>query len=984
MNATKKNFLFIGIALILTVTGCSRQNPSESVDPFIGTGGHGHTYPGPSLPFGMIQAGPDTRLTGWDGCSGYHYSDAVLYGFSHTHLSGTGIADYCDLLLMPTTGPVQLDHGSILDPTLGYCSRFSHEREQASPGYYSVFLEDYGIEAELTVSLRSAFHRYRFPAGTALNVVLDLLHRDRVLDSRIRFVSDLEIEGMRRSSSWAKDQWIFFVIQFSRPMTDHGISLDHSVEQGLSDASGKQLKAYAQFAGSQSDELLVKVGISAVDTMGARRNLMQELPHWEFDRARESARAAWDNQLGKISINGGTVEQQRTFYTALYHASLNPNLFQDVDGRYFGRDFAIHQDKDFQYYTLFSLWDTFRAAHPLLTILEPERTGDFIRTFLAQYQQGGRLPVWELAANETDTMIGYHAVSVIVDAYVKGVRDFDIPLALRAMRHSAEEDLFGLRHYKELGYIPLTEESESVSKTLEYAYDDWCIAEMARLAGEPDHYQTYIRRAQSYKNIFDPQTGFMRGRTNGGWFTPFDPSEVNFNYTEANAWQYLFFVPHDVSGLMELMGGEEEFVSKLDGLFSAPSATSGREQADITGLIGQYAHGNEPSHHMAYLYNFAGQPWKTQNMVRRIMDELYTDHPDGLCGNEDCGQMSAWYVFSALGFYPVTPGTDLYIIGAPLFPEATIKLDEGKLFTVRAENVSSMARYVQQVLLNGEEHPYSYLRHADIMAGGELRFIMGKEPNRQWAADPEHRPVSIVTEHAIQPVPYVARGERTFTDATEVSLAVTGGATIHYTLDGTVPSPVSPTYDKPIQITRSTTLKAMAVGENQVMSRTITARFSRIAAGRSISITRSYAPQYSGGGDHALIDTLRGAPNFRTGTWQGYEGVDLEAVVDLGRVESVRYFALGCLQDTNSWIFMPEHVEFFVSADGKNFKPVGKVMNNVSLQADTAELKDFILRTRPHRARYVKVRAKSIETCPRWHKGAGGKAWLFADEIVIN
>ena len=650
------------VMLLIAFGACSvekRPGLTGFVDPFIGTGGHGHTYPGATLPFGMVQVSPDTRLTGWDGCSAYHYSDSVVYGFSHTHLSGTGCSDYGDVLLMPTVGAVRLLRGDGTDPESGYCSRFSHRNEEAAPGYYRMKLDNGGVIVELTATKRAALHRYIFPKSDRANVVIDLAHRDPVIDSRVKIVSDTEIDGYRRSRAWADDQRVYFVARFSKPFASYGVARNDTVMSGAGEASGTNVKAYVTFATEADEPVLVKVGISAVDIEGARKNLRAEIPGWDFDRVRADADGVWNAALGKITVKGGTRDQRVTFYTALYHAMLAPNLFMDADGRYRGRDLAIHEAEDFTNHTVFSLWDTYRAEHPLFTIIEPERTVDFIKTFLAQYEQGGLLPVWELAANETNCMIGYHAVPVIVDAYIKGIRGFDAREALEAMKRSAGADSRGLEAYRELGYIPSDTEGESVSKTLEYAYDDWCIAQMARALGKEEDYATYIRRAQSYKNLFDPSTGFMRAKINGGWLAPFDPAEVNFNYTEANAWQYSFYVPQDVRGLIGLMGGGERFAARLDSLFTVSPKTTGTELPDVSGLIGQYAHGNEPSHHMAYLYNFAGRPWKTQERVRSIMDGLYHAGRDGLCGNEDCGQMSAWYVLSALGFYPVTPGTDV-------------------------------------------------------------------------------------------------------------------------------------------------------------------------------------------------------------------------------------------------------------------------------------------------------------------------------------
>jgi predicted alpha-1,2-mannosidase len=955
------------------------------VDPFIGTGGHGHTYPGATLPFGMVQLSPDTRLTGWDGCSGYHYSDSVIYGFSHTHLSGTGASDYGDILFMPTTGSVILDRGGPEDTSSGYVSRFRHERETASPGFYSVLLDDYGILVELTATKRVGLHRYIFPASDSSKVIIDLTHRDRVLESGIRFVNDRELEGYRRSSAWAKDQRLYFVARFSKSFRSFGISADGTVVEGKREASGADIKAFVNYGTESAEEVTVEVALSAVSCEGARRNLESESPDGDFDRARRAARDEWNRALGRIRIDGGTDEQRTVFCTALYHAMLAPNLFMDVDGAYLGRDLEVHTAEGFDYYTVFSLWDTYRAEHPLFTIIERDRTVDFIKTFLAQYEQGGLLPVWELAANETYCMIGYHGVPVIADAYIKGIRDYDARAALEAMKASATADHFGLDDYMELGYIPSEGEGESVSKTLEYAYDDWCIAQVAGELGLEDDYLYYIQRAQSYMNLYDPSTGFMRARFNGGWYEPFDPYEVNFNYTEANAWQYTFYVPQDVEGLMELMGGMESFDQRLDSLFTAATELTGRGQPDITGLIGQYAHGNEPSQHMAYLYSYAGRPWKTQKRVREIMDELYGSGPDGLCGNEDCGQMSAWYVLSALGFYPVTPGSDIYVIGTPLFPRAEIDLEGDKNFVIEAEGVSSENIYIQSATLNGIPYTKSYLRHADIIRGGTLIFEMGPEPNMEWGTGEGNIPRSSIDDFPVLAAPYLAEGMRTFIDSTRVELGtVHRDARIYYTLDGSEPGIDSYLYTAPFILNESSTLRAIAFREGMPASNVMTARFDRIPDGRSITIHTDYSKMYEAGGDMALIDMLRGTNDFRTGAWQGYQGVDLEAVVDLGRERYIERIAAGFLQDQNSWIFMPQEVEIALSADGVDFEIVGVIPNDVSAEADGAIVKDFSKEGVNRRARYVRVRARNMGLCPGWHKGAGRKAWIFSDEIVIE
>lgn len=975
------NRLALPLLLVLaTVPALAQQKLTRHVDPFIGTDGPGHTFPGATLPFGMVQLSPDTRLTGWEGCSGYHYSDNIIYGFSHTHLSGTGISDYGDILFMPTAGPLYLNALAGDDPTGGYASRFSHRNETARPGYYSVRLDDENIFVELTATKRVGLHRYIYPANQSANLILDLTHRDKVLDSYLRIVDGTRLEGYRRSEGWARNQIVYFAAEFSEPFISSGIALDDKLSEGLKEARGLNVKSFYRFRPGAS--IMLKVAISAVSTEGARKNLAAELDHWDFDRVKAEADIAWERELNKIQVTGGSAGQLKTFYTALYHALIAPNLFMDVDGQYLGRDFQIHKAQGFTNYTVFSLWDTFRATHPLYTIIDQKRTVDFIDTFLVQYEQGGRLPVWELAANETDTMIGYHAVPVIADAAVKGIKGFDLEKAFAAMKHSANLKHFGLEHYVTRGYISLEDERESVSKTLEYAYDDWCIAMVARLLGREEDYRDCLRRAQYYKNVFDSETGFMRPRHNGGWLTPFDPREVDFNFTEANSWQYSFFVPQDISGLIQLLGGKEKFARKLDDLFNAESETTGRHQADITGLIGQYAHGNEPSHHMAYLYNYVGQPWKTQERVRQIMDQFYLPEPDGLIGNEDCGQLSAWYVLSAAGFYPVTPGSTIYAIGTPLFPGLKFNLENGRTFTIRARQTAPRNIYIQSASLNGKPYRKSYLLHEDLMKGGELVFVMGSRPNPDWGSKDTDIPVSRIDEHLILPVPVISAAGRVFRRDLEISMS--GVGQVHYTQDNSEPDQKSPVYVRPFVIDRSTVVKAIAIAGIDQKSFVVTAGYHKIPHDWTVTVVSKRSPQYQGGGDLGLIDGIRGNDNFSTGAWQGYQGQDFEALVDLGAAHEVRRLGAGFLQDIRSWIWAPRRVEFEVSLDGQEFDRVLSLKNDVPDRDYGVILKDLVGDIPVQSARYVRVRAIGYGKIPEWHPGHGGASWIFVDEIIIE
>ena len=983
-----KAFCVLCLLLLLPQPGFAQKTRERDltrlVNPFVGTGAHGHTYPGATLPFGMVQLSPDTRLSGWDGCSGYHYSDQTIYGFSHTHLSGTGIPDYCDILLMPTVGDVHFEPRPE-EPDKGYASRFSHQNETARPGYYSVRLDDGNILAELTTTSRVGFHKYSFPQTDRANIILDLAHRDKVLESQLRIIDKTRVEGFRRSEAWAKDQLVYFVIEFSRPFVSSSLSVEDQVSSTATEARGTNLKAAFRFAPSDGVPVLAKVALSAVGLEGARKNLAAELDHWDFNKVKVDANRVWNNELARIDARGGTEAQLKNFYSALYHTMLAPNIFMDVDRQYRGRDFKTHAAKDFDYYTVFSLWDTFRAAHPLYSIIDQRRTRDFIRTFLAQYEQGGRLPVWELAANETDTMIGYHAVSVIADAVAKDIDGFDRALALKAMKHSADLKHLGLDAYTDHGLIGMEEERESVSKTLEYAYDDWCIAEVARRQGQKDDYDRFISRSQYYKNVFDRQSGFMRPRTNAGWLLPFDPREVDFNFTEANSWQYTFFVPHDISGLIALFGGKPAFIGKLDALFSADSKTTGREQVDITGLIGQYAHGNEPSHHMAYLYNYANQPWKTQSRVRQIIDNFYQPTPEGLIGNEDCGQMSAWYVLSAAGFYPVTPGAPIYVIGTPLFPQLSFNLENGKSFVIKARNVSKNNMYIQSAILNGRPYRKSFITHKDLMAGGELFFEMGPRPNLKWGSDNWDIPVSRIQSQPLVPVPVIKAASKTFKDFLLVSVSgTTPGLELHYSTDGSEPSIRSTRFTRPFLIEQSAFVKAIAIDRSGATSLVSTARFHRIPHNWRITLSSKYSSQYNAGGDLALIDGIRGTANWSGGGWQGYQGQDFVATIDLGNVQNVSKLGAGFLQDVGSWIMMPREVDFELSTDGRTFVNAITIPGSVPDKEDGVIVKEYAGTIQSTAARYVRVRARSYGKLPVSHLGSGGDSWIFVDEIIVD
>ena len=746
----KKICLFI---LFLSAVQVSfGQSKLDRVNPFIGTGGHGHTFPGATLPYGMVQLSPDTRLNGWDACSGYHTTDNAILGFSHTHLSGTGIGDYGDILFMPTSGKQQVKQGTAEDPDSGYASRKLEGSEVAMPGYYSVTLKDYSIKVELTATVHAGFHKYTFASNKDAGTILDVGH---TLQShlnavnQIEIINDHEIRGYKLTKGWAREHHVYFHAIFSQPFTAQFARDEELMKPGDKIINHPGAKALLKFTKLSGKEVLVKVGISAVDYEGAKNNVSKEIPDWDFNKVKNNAFAEWNTWLSKIDIKGGTADQQKIFYTALYHTAISPNLFTDYDGRYRGMDKKIHQStKGSESYTVFSLWDTFRAFHPLMTIINPAMNETWIRSMIRKYEESGALPMWELAANETGTMIGYHAVPVIVDAYMKGYRNFDVDKAYKAVVHSSTYDTTiafadaevknGLmpmaKYYNEtLGFIPSDKENESVSKALEFAYNDWCIAQMANALGQDSDYKKFMERSKRYVKYFDKSVGFMRGlNADGSWKIPFNPRYSNHRkdeYVEGNSWQWSWFVPHDVPGLMALHGSKEQFIRKLDSLFLESSVVDGNNSsADISGLIGQYAHGNEPSQHIVYLYNYVGQPWKTQQLADSILTTLYFNNPNGLSGNEDCGQMSAWYILSSMGIYQVSPGNLTYTLGRPLFDEATIHLQNGKSFIIRAINNSAKNKYVATYKLNGVELKEPFISYQAIQAGGVLEFTMTSQP----------------------------------------------------------------------------------------------------------------------------------------------------------------------------------------------------------------------------------------------------------------
>ncbi len=736
--------------------GARSEDFTKYVKISIGTGGHGHTYPGATVPFGMVQLSPDTYNDGWDWCSGYHYSDSSIMGFSHTHLSGTGASDMLDFLLMPGTGLTKLVPGARQNPGEGYRSRFSHEEEIAEPGYYSVVLRDYDIRAELSATERAGIHRYTFPKSDSSHFILDLVHaygNTPVVWAYLKVVGNNTIVGGRSMKGWAPEREIYFAMQFSKPFKKVEIvSDDKRMDSSTREAKGNALKCLLHFDTGDKEAILVKTGISGVSDEGARKNVAAEIPGWDFDKVRRSAHGAWNQQLSRIKIETTNQRHKRIFYTGLYHMLVAPTLFDDVDGQCRGMDEKIHQlPKGAHNYSTFSLWDTFRAAHPMYTLFQTDRVPDFVNCLIRMAQESPEgVPVWPLQGKETGTMTGYHSSSVYAEALVKGFKGIDFnqlysPLRRRAM----DDDYRGLGYYRKLGYIPCDKEEESVSKTMEYVYDDWAVAHVAKALGHEDDYKLLIERSRNYKNLFDTGTTFVRPKLeNGQWAEPFDPTEMGHSkqwrdYTESDPWETTFSIQHDPAGYIKLFGSREAFIEKLDTLFTTSSKLPADAPPDIAGMVGQYAHGNEPCHHMAYLYLYAGVPEKTQARVRSLLEMEYDDQPDGLAGNEDCGQMSAWYVISALGFYAVDPVSGNYVFGTPLVDRAEVDLGNGKKLKIQVKRMSDGDPYIQAVSFNGRPYDKLWFRHADIVNGASIEFTMGPTPSAQFGRNEAAIPPSM-------------------------------------------------------------------------------------------------------------------------------------------------------------------------------------------------------------------------------------------------
>lgn len=948
----------------------SRPNPSQYVNTFIGTGGHGHTFPGPVLPFGMVQVGPDTRYEGWDGCGGYHYSDSVIYGFSHTHLSGTGIPDYADVLLVPQQGKLNTVPG--YKKAGGFGSKFQHSKENALPGYYHVELEN-GITADLTATLRCALHRYQFsnPKGKRY-ILIDLGYRDRVLEVSATKTAPNSVSGKRVSEAWATNQHLYFNLETSIPFTK---------TKWIQDEKTGTYLFVMEFPDGVK-EISVRVGISGTSEDGAASNLKSELNSFDFDVVRAKAVGAWDLELSKIRVESKQKEVLTNFYTALYHTYVHPSLWSDVDGKY--RDFKNQiQESSTSMYSVFSLWDTYRGANPLYTITQTQKVSDFVNSFYQQYKNTGLLPVWTLSNNETNCMIGYHSVSVITDAYLKGIPLENPEGLLEAMIASSTADQWGKKQYEEIGFISANTQAESVSKTLEYAYDDWCISKFAEKLGKTEIAKKYQIRSANWMNLMHPETRFFQPRKDGIFLPFFKPNEVNHHFTEANGWQYSLAAPHHMQALIDMHGGNEGMVNFLDSMFLGSSSMSGREQADITGLIGQYAHGNEPSHHMAYSYNYCGAPEKTQILIDSILKTFYTNNPDGLSGNEDCGQMSAWYVLSSMGFYPVSPGSPTYAIGRPLMDKVVIRGEKND-FEIRALNNSSENKFVQSISWNGTAYQKLFINHDMIKGGGILEISMGPKPNKQVA----NYELDLRNEinPGFVPVPFFTATHTMFETTMELGIDVLffEKGKVYYSFDGVKYQPFYKQGGKNIQLNETTNVYAKVVREDGSESKVIKTLFTKYVRDKKITLSTEYANQYSGGGAQALVDGQKGTEEYRGTEWQGTFGKDIQGVIELNETKEVSMIQFSYLQDQKSWIFPPKSVTIEISTDGVNYRKLGKVQGVLVKEGETLKIGEIDYEIAPTSCKFIRFSVENYGPCPDWHLGVGNPTWLFLDEITVK
>ncbi len=963
-TALKKS-IFI-LFLSLSFYSKAQKNYTQFVNPAIGTGGHGHTFPGATLPFAMVQLSPDTRIDGsWDGCSGYHYSDTLIYGFSHTHLSGTGCSDYGDIAFVPSLQTNEKGMVSSIKKFDNSGKSFSHKNEISKAGYYSVKLDN-GIKVELTSTLRVGIQQYTYSQNGYALITLNLKHRDELLEGKITQINKHTFSGLRRSKAWAENQLVFFYFELSRDADDITISKNEKGETELN--LGYKVKI--------GEKISIKTALSSTDESGAKANLMAELNHWNFEKVKQDANKAWNKELNKINVYGGSKAENINFYSALYHCMIHPNIMNDVDGRYMGRDKQIHKADSFNYYTVFSLWDTYRALHPLLNLIDKKRSHDFIKTFQVQYEQSGRLPMWELWGNETNCMIGFHSVSVILDAYNKGVITLEELKAIYpAVKAEAMSNRYGMDKFREKGFLSIEDESESVSKTLEYSYDFYCVSQIAMKLYNYKDAKYFENLSEGWQNVYNVQTGFMTPRKNGGWLTPFDPKRVDNNYTEANAWQYSFAVPHEYW----------ELSNKVSELFNADSKTTGRDQSDITGMIGQYAQGNEPSHHIPYMFRNLDS---TAKYVKKICRELYKPTPDGLCGNEDCGQMSAWYVFSAMGIYPMQPYRPSFQFGTMLFDSVKIKSDNYSFHIYKDKNKILKDK---KLIAKMEQDGYFFTDSEDTYIGKDKQMvIIGLEAVTEQLATNEM--------NYFFAAPIISQSSQLIKDSLKIELISNckneyDDRQFIYKIND---EPFK-TYAQPFYISKNSKIKAIELLDMGKMKKektyfnnptyrcdTAFAHFYKKPNNYTIKINSTYSKQYDADGDEGLIDGQLGETDWRKGRWQGYQGQDFEAIVDLQVETKITNIKAGFLRDSRSWILFPTTVYYYGSHDGIVFTKIGLSQNLFEDKSNEVQRKECEIDRLSETFRYIKIKAINYGKLPDWHQGAGGDAYIFIDEIIID
>lgn len=998
-----KRFSFPVFVLAGTCFFASASNNDilDYVDPMIGTDGIGHTFPGATTPFGMIQLSPSNDFKAWNWCSGYHYSDTVLKGFAHTHFSGAGLAGLGDVLLMPTLGSATTQPGTETQPESGYRSRFSHERETAKAGYYAVHLDDYDIDVELTATARVGFHRYTFNRAGQANIVVDPTHHlmEAISETAIEILSDTEIRGYKTSNGESGKRTVYFYATFSKPFASTLITDDGNTVDDAQSKVGSRIASAVSFDVKAQEQINVKVGLSHTSYSGAYENFMAEANDTTFDQAYANAQNQWRDKINTIQVDMLNEEDLRTFATSMYHSFIHPNVISDVNG-----DFYLPEqifNTDYPQYSNYSTWDTFRTLHPLYTLIEHEKTAEFVNSLASRKTVSDmELPVWEAMGHDNVCMIGHNTVSVMADAILKDVSGIDIEAAYTAMRsaafdtskHSPNYDFNGMEDYIQYHYVP-GEIGASVSKTTEYNYFDWTISQVAKKLGYEEDYGLFKQRSIGYRTLFEADSGYLAPRNSTG-----ELQEQNYqiwddlisNYVSGNVWGYSNFVPHDVAGLIELHGGKQEYAEFLDKIFADESEIGGSQHVDISGFIGKYGHGDEPSQHIPYFYMFLNQPWKTQSFVRQVLRDFYSDKPDGLINNDDLGQMSAWYIFSSMGFYPVNPGDLRYVIGSPLVKNAAINLANNKQFRVSVDNQSEENKYVKAVFLNGSPFNDYYITHDQIMAGGHLHFVMTSEPMAYWGSDvpviPEPIKASVKYTPKITAAAHI-NGSTFFSEQTEITLTSLSKGDIRYTLDGSEPTQQSTLYVGPIQLKDSAEIKVKVFVDGNLPSKTASQVFYRSLLPQldnKASITLAHqAHKYGDPSGSQLIDGKVGALHFADGNWSGFTPSGLNGVIDFGSTQSITTVSINALVDTQVWIFPPKQLALSVSQDGENWTSIA-TKEGVSVTQTSKGIQHYRFDFPTQSVRYLKVDVDNFGPLPRWHAGDGKAAFLFIDEIVFH